>query len=77
MTAGLDRASLIVVAGEAERVVAPWRRRFDPEAVARGIPPHITILFPFVRSPDVDAELLEERPDGRWSARATFPLQDG
>ena len=52
------RTALIVVAGEAERAVAPWRRRFDPQAVARRIPAHITILFPFVPSLDVDAELV-------------------
>jgi 2'-5' RNA ligase len=59
VTAGPARTALIVVAGEAEGAVAPWRRRFDPEAVARRIPPHITILFPFVWSVEVDAELLE------------------
>lgn len=59
MTGGPARTALVVVAGEAERVVGPWRRRFDPEAVARRIPAHITILFPFVPSLEVDPELLE------------------
>ena len=59
MTGGPARTALIVVAGEAEHAVGPWRRRFDPEAIARRIPAHITILFPFVPSLEVDAELLE------------------
>ena len=57
MTGG--RTALIVVAAAAERAVDPWRRRFDPDAVARRIPAHVTILFPFVPSLDVDADLLE------------------
>jgi 2'-5' RNA ligase len=59
VTSGPARTALIVVAGEAERAVGPWRRRFDPEAVARRIPAHITILFPFVPSLEVGPELLE------------------
>ena len=59
MTVSPARTALIVVAGAARHVLAPWRRRFDSGAVTRRIPPHITILFPFVRYVDVDAELLE------------------
>ena len=59
MTGGPVRTALVVVAGEAERAIDPWRRRFDPEAVARHIPAHITILFPFVPASNVDAGLLE------------------
>ena len=42
------RSALVVVVPEAERVVSRWRRRFHSHAVERGIPPHITILFPFI-----------------------------
>ncbi len=42
------RSALVVVVPEAEPVVSGWRRRFHSHSVERGIPPHITILFPFV-----------------------------
>jgi 2'-5' RNA ligase len=58
MTGGPARTALVVVTGEAESAVGPWRRRFDAEAVARRIPAHVTIVFPFVRSHAVDADLL-------------------
>jgi 2'-5' RNA ligase len=59
VTGGPARTALIVVADAAERAVDPWRRRFDPEAVARRIPAHVTIVFPFVPSVEVDEDLLE------------------
>jgi 2'-5' RNA ligase len=39
---------------EAEPLVAPFRKVHDPEAVARGIPPHVTLLFPFVPLGEAD-----------------------
>ncbi|HEY7178676.1 MAG TPA: 2'-5' RNA ligase family protein [Gaiella sp.] len=58
MTGGQARTALVVVTGEAGRPVEPWRRRFDPEAVAREIPAHVTVVFPFVPSHAVGADLL-------------------
>ena len=54
------RSALVVVAAEAEAVVGEWRRRYQPESVERGIPPHLTILFPFVPATEVDDDLLAE-----------------
>jgi 2'-5' RNA ligase len=65
------RTALIVVAGAAEHLLAPWRRRFDPLAVARRIPAHITILFPFVPPVEVDGHLLERLGD-LYSSVAAF-----
>lgn len=42
------RTGLVVSVPEAEPLVASFRRRFHAGAVARRIPPHVTILFPFV-----------------------------
>lgn len=53
------RSALVVVASDAEPVVGGWRRRFDGESVARGITPHVTILFPFVPATVVDDRVLE------------------
>ena len=42
------RSALVVVATEAEPVVSEWRARYHRESVKRRIPPHLTVLFPFV-----------------------------
>lgn len=39
---------------EAEAVVGPFRARFDADAVARRIVPHVTVLFPFVPAVRMD-----------------------
>jgi 2'-5' RNA ligase len=53
------RSALVVVASEAEPVVSGWRRRFHSHSVERGIPPHITILFPFVPCAALGVGVLE------------------
>ena len=40
---------------EAEPVVGGFRARFDATSVARGIVPHVTVLFPFVPAAEIDA----------------------
>ena len=52
------RSALVVVAREAEPVVGEWRRRYLRESVERGIPPHLTILFPFVPASEIDDATL-------------------
>jgi hypothetical protein len=42
---------------EAERAVSELRLRFDPSA-ALGVPAHVTVLFPFQDSADVEEEEL-------------------
>jgi 2'-5' RNA ligase len=48
---------LIVPVPEATEAVAPWREKLDPSA-SWGIPPHITILYPFVRPNQVTQEVV-------------------
>jgi 2'-5' RNA ligase len=56
---GSDRRSaLVVVATEAEPIVDVWRRRYQRESVERGIPPHLTVLFPFVPAAEIDDDVL-------------------
>lgn len=57
MTAG-GRTALVVVMREAEGILAPWRRRHLSSTVERGIPAHVTILFPFVAARDLDSGLV-------------------
>ena len=52
------RSALVVVAREAEPVVGKWRLRYLRESVERGIPPHLTILFPFVPGAEIDDGVL-------------------
>jgi 2'-5' RNA ligase len=51
------RTALVVPVPELEAVTRPWRQRFDPSA-AKGMPPHITILFPFKRQRHLSTEGL-------------------
>ena len=42
------RTGLVVAVPAAEPLVADFRRRWHGDSVARGVPAHVTILFPFV-----------------------------
>lgn len=52
------RSALVVVAREAEPIVRDWRLRYQRESVERGIPPHLTVLFPFVPASAIDEGTL-------------------
>jgi hypothetical protein len=53
------QTAVVVPVPEAEPLVGPWRARFDPSA-ARGMPAHVTALYPFVAPTEsVLAELRE------------------
>ena len=43
----MSETALIVEVSEAEEAVHEWRARHDSVA-ARGVPAHVTVLFPFV-----------------------------
>ena len=55
------RSAVIVTVPEAEPVVGGWRMQYTLDAPA-GIPPHVTVLFPFVPSErvgDVEGRVAE------------------
>lgn len=52
------RSALVVVANEVEPVVREWRLLYQREWVERGIPPHLTILFPFLPPSAIDGRTL-------------------
>ena len=58
MSDGDRRSALVVVAAEAEPVVRECRLRYQREAVERGLPAHLTILFPFAAATEIDDGLL-------------------
>jgi 2'-5' RNA ligase len=54
---GRGTTALVVLVPEAEALVGPFRSRYDPVAPL-GMPPHVTILFPFLPESDLGPELL-------------------
>jgi 2'-5' RNA ligase len=53
----MPASALVVVVPEAEPLVSDWRAQYD-WAAQHGVPAHITILYPFVPTEQVDEELL-------------------
>lgn len=51
------RSGLIIEVATAEDAVGVWRRRFDPQALL-GVPPHVTVLYPFIPPDQIDAPAL-------------------
>src|SRR3954470_20344369 len=57
-----DGTALVIFVPEAEHSVGEWRLRYEWSA-QHGMPPHITILLPFIESTrvtDMDLEFLKE-----------------
>jgi 2'-5' RNA ligase len=55
----MRETAILIEVPEAEPYVASWRARFDPVA-ARGIPAHVTVLFPFVPPNRVDDAVIAQ-----------------
>jgi 2'-5' RNA ligase len=51
----MQRSGLIIEVPEASAVVDQWRQQLDPLAPL-GVPPHITVLFPFVKATEIDQD---------------------
>jgi 2'-5' RNA ligase len=52
-------SALVVLVPEAEAAVKPFRDRYDPSAAA-GMPPHITLLYPFKPLDEIDEGVLDD-----------------
>jgi hypothetical protein len=57
MTAREAESAVLVPCPRADRVVQAWRTRLDPSC-GLGVPAHVTLLYPFVSPPDIDAAVL-------------------
>jgi hypothetical protein len=55
----MPETALVVVVPEAEPLVADWRAKHDWSA-QRGVPAHITLLYPFIPTDRVDDVVLQE-----------------
>lgn len=51
------RSALIIEVPESEPLVRGWRTHYDPVA-ARGVPAHITVLYPFIEPDDCDESTI-------------------
>jgi 2'-5' RNA ligase len=51
------RTALLIPVPEAEPAVGRWRQLFDPSAQS-GVPPHITLIFPYLSSDRCDTRVL-------------------
>ncbi len=52
-------SAVLLCVPEAEALVGPWRSEHDPSA-AKGVPAHVTLLYPFLPADEVDAGVLGE-----------------
>jgi 2'-5' RNA ligase len=55
----MPETALVVEVPEAEPLVSEWRAKYDWSA-ERGVPAHITLLYPFVPTEHVDEGLMRE-----------------
>jgi hypothetical protein len=53
------QSALVVLVPEAEPLVAPFRRQYDPSAAA-GMPAHVTINYPFLPGLPVNAHAIDQ-----------------
>jgi 2'-5' RNA ligase len=53
----MPESALVIEVPEAEPLVSDWRARYDWSA-QRGVPAHITILYPFAPTVKIDDQLL-------------------
>ena len=59
-------SAIVIVVAEAEPAVAEWRTRHDP-AAAVGVPPHITLLYPWLPAATIERSTIDAL--GRHFAR--------
>lgn len=70
----VKRPAAVFVTVPADRLVGEFRRRHQPRAVARLLPPHITVIPPFVRDVAADDALATELA-GHFSALPSFSAE--
>lgn len=58
VTSAASPTALLVPVPRVGPWIAPWAQRYDPSS-ARGVPPHVTVLFPFLPTNEITARDLE------------------
>lgn len=64
-------SALVILASEADPLVAAYRERYDPSA-ARGMPAHITLLYPFLPPAAIGDDVLMQLK-ALFAALPAFP----
>jgi 2'-5' RNA ligase len=67
------RTAVAIVLDDARAQLEPVRAELDPDAVAAGIPLHVTLLFPFVPREAVDGNVVRALEEF-FAARGPFTL---
>jgi hypothetical protein len=70
--------AIVVLVPEAEPAAGDWRREHTSDG-ARGMPAHVTVLYPFAPEPDLDAvrALAARAEPFRFTLRAVREWPDG
>lgn len=69
----MPETALVITVSEAEPLVSEWRAQHDWSA-QRGVPAHITLLYPFAPTERVDDELLS-RLRGLFGSEAAIAFE--
>ena len=54
----MAQTALLLPVSRVAPLIQPWARRYDPSAVG-GVPPHVTVLFPFLPPEDITREVAD------------------
>jgi 2'-5' RNA ligase len=66
------KSAIVIPFQEVDAVVDDWRRLLDPAQV-RGIPAHVTVLFPFVHPAELSSDVLRAL-EGHFSEVSSFDV---
>jgi 2'-5' RNA ligase len=69
-----ERQTALIVAVPAESLVDDFRRRHAAHAFERGLPPHVTVLYPFAPASSID-NLVHGELEAHFSAFASFAAE--
>ena len=69
-----ERQTALIVAVPAEALVDDFRRRHADFAFERGVPPHVTVLYPFAPASSID-DLVHSELEAHFSTFASFAAE--
>ena len=69
-----ERQTALIVAVPAESLVDDFRRRHADFAFERGVPPHVTVLYPFAPASSID-DLVHSELEAHFSTFASFAAE--
>ena len=74
LVGAVRRTGLVVHVPSAEALVGGFRRRFNAGSVALGLPPHVTVLYPFASRGELD-EAMHEKVGAHFAGIARFDAE--